>query len=213
MSLLNDCVRCRGTDPHRLVGSSTLNPWETQAYASPPFNRSAIRAAFAWTRALRGKTVLVVHPFIASIRAQLAKGGEALWGELAPDVMPASIQWKLVRAPMNLCALHEQESWREAYAELVRRVDAAGRFDVAAVSCGGLGMLLGAHLKATGRAAIYFGGALQLWFGVVGKRWRAARMMQSNANWAWTLPEDVPNCTGASRPSSKLGDVSAYWSG
>ena len=32
-------------------------------------------------------------------------------------------------------------------------------------------MLLGAHLRATGRSAIYMGGALQTWFGVLGGRW------------------------------------------
>ena len=46
-----------------------------------------------------------------------------------------------------------------------RSVDAAMPFDVALIACGGLGMPLGAHLRATNRSAMYNGGDLQLWFG------------------------------------------------
>ena len=33
-------------------------------------------------------------------------------------------------------------------------------------------MLLGAHLRSTHRSAIYMGGSLQTWFGVMGGRWK-----------------------------------------
>ena len=195
--------------PRRLIGGGTLNPWEALTYGQITANRTATRRLLAWTRALRGKTVLVVHPFTATIAAQLARGNVALWGEYAEDVMPSGIHFKLAQAPQNLGNLTEQSSWREAYVELVRRVETSGRFDLAVIACGGLGMLLGAHLRASNRAAMYMGGALQLWFGIIGKRWANAFMPRTNGNWSRPLSVDVPHT--AFRTKAKSGDGSAYW--
>ena len=123
--------------------------------------------------------------------------------------MPSGIHFKLAQAPQNLGNLTEQSSWREAYVELVRRVEAAGRFDLAVIACGGLGMLLGAHLRASNRSAMYMGGALQLWFGIIGKRWSNAFMPRTNGNWSRPLSVDVPHT--AFRTKAKSGDGSAYW--
>lgn len=199
--------------PTRILSGSTLNPWERLASwgdpASTSANRTAVHRLLAWTRALRGKTVLVVHPFAATIAGQLAKGNAALWGEWAEHMMPSSVRFKLAKAPQNLGNLTEQNSWSEAYSELVSRVEAQGSFDLAVISCGGLGMLLGAHLRATNRSSMYMGGALQLWFGIIGKRWAGQWMPRTNHNWTRPLPQDVPNTFF--RRSAKSGDGSAYW--
>ena len=39
------------------------------------------------------------------------------------------------------------------------------------IGCGAYGFPLAAHVKRTGRQAIHLGGALQLLFGIRGKRW------------------------------------------
>ena len=94
--------------------------------------------------------------------------------------MPSGIHFKFVKAPMNLghglmsaklerpkCLQQppqyclQNADWHEAYRELVRSVDAAGAFDLALISCGGLGMLLGAEMRMRGQSAIYVGGSLQ----------------------------------------------------
>ena len=200
--------------PERILENCVLNPWE--ALASKPFadgmdgfNSSVVHQLLSWTRALRSKTVLVVHPFTLTIAAQLARGNVALWGDLAEDIMPSGIRFKLARAPQNLGNLTEQETWRDAFEELVARVDAAGPFDIALISCGGLGLLLGAHLKATNRSSIYHGGALQLWFGIIGKRWSGSYMARTNRNWTKPLNPDIPKTFF--RSNAKSGDGSAYW--
>ena len=69
-------------------------------------------------------------------------------------------------------------------------------------------MLLAAHLRRAGRAAIYAGGALQLHFGVKGRRWDYAgspyRHVMQNPHWVWPLPSEKP-------PRAKTIDGSAYW--
>ena len=45
-------------------------------------------------------------------------------------------------------------------------------FDIALISCGGYGMLLGSFIRyKLNKSAIYVGGGLQLLFGVTGQRW------------------------------------------
>ena len=90
-----------------------------------------------WLSALANLTVLVVHPFNASIQAQLARGPHAIWGEWSDRVMPSSIHFKFVVPPVSFAGADEFKDWRHALNELIHRVDAAGSFDVALLSCGG----------------------------------------------------------------------------
>ena len=72
-------------------------------------------------------------------------------------------------------------------------------------------MLLGAYLRSTGRSSIYIGGSLQIWFGVVGQRWRTfkksspfLKRVLNNSNWVPPLPSERP-------PGYKAEESSAYW--
>jgi hypothetical protein len=44
-------------------------------------------------------------------------------------------------------------------------------YDIALIGCGAYGFPLSAHAKRTGHKAVHLGGALQLLFGINGKRW------------------------------------------
>lgn len=164
-----------------------------------------------WLSALANRTVLVVHPFNASIHAQLARGADAIWGAWAPRLMPRGMVLKIVVPPVSFAGADEFRDWRAALDALIRRVDAAGPFDVALLSCGGLGMPLGAYLRGTGRSSIYIGGSLQIWFGIIGNRWRGwqkhnrfLQMIMNNSNWVSPLPSERP-------PGYKTEENSAYW--
>lgn len=142
-----------------------------------------------------------------SISVQLAKGGRALWGPYAQYVMPDGIRFKVVSAPQNIGKAKESSDWRHAYDTLVARVDAAGRFDLALIACGGLGMLLGAHLRATNRSAMYSGADLQLWFGVFGRRWGlglGALNLSFIKTWVRPSALEVP-------PGALVVEGGAYW--
>ena len=194
--------------PDRVLSDRGLNPWMVVASlgrslhgpdASAPVVAAAERllpSIFAWTRALQGKTVLVVHPFNQSIVSQITKGSRALWGRYAELVMPPGIHFKVVAAPQNLARNEENNDWRDALATLIGRVEEAGHFDLAMISCGGLGMLLAAHLRATNRSSMYHGGELQLWFGIYGRRWyKIGSTMNMSTIQSWVRPaaSEVPS--------------------
>ena len=176
-----------------------------------------------WLRALANLSVLVVHPFSASIRNQLRldeaheysepeRGRpEAIWGDWGPSLMPAGMKLRVVVPPISFAGADEYKNWRPALDALIQRVDAAGPFDVALLSCGGLGMLLGAYLRMTGRSSIYMGGSLQIWFGIIGNRWRGwkkgnpfLQKVLNNSHWVSPLPSERP-------PLYKAEENSAYW--
>jgi len=199
-----------GHYPLRIVSPHALSPYAVGEVLDA--SESGDRNAFGWLRSLRGKTVLVVHPFVTSISRQLQTGAAAIWGPaLGGRVMPDGIRWKLVRPPVNLGASAEHGSWRLALRDLIEMVDAAGEFDVALMACGGLGMLLGAHLRATDRSSIYVGGNLQIWFGIMGRRWAKDGVLTRiyrAANGSWVRP----NATSGEVPlHARSVEGSAYW--
>ena len=198
-----------GHFPRLILGPSVLNPW---MYPAP---EGSEHDGLPWLAALGGKIVLVVTAFVVSFQAQLDKGSAAIWHDLAERVLPSSIrEFKMVKPPINLGhgigGTLEHHNWRAAFRELVRRVEAAGPFDVALLSCGGLGMLLGAYLRATGRSAIYMGGTLQTWLGVMGGRWKGMR--GEFARYArmgnWTRPSMAK---GEKPHYARSVEGSAYW--
>ncbi|KAL1527439.1 hypothetical protein AB1Y20_016105 [Prymnesium parvum] len=200
-------LRAVGAWPHRLVRQQVLEPF----WAAEGDGR------LAWTGALSGRTVLVVHGFARTIAAQLPRlAAGRVWGEATPRVFPADVRLKLVRAPMNVGGASDgRPGWRASLAALVAQVDGAGRFDVALVACGGVGMLLAAHLRTTNRSAVYVGGWLQVWLGIAGGRWDglltkrvghplAKAYAANREGWTRPLPVDTPAKTWQVEDS-------AYW--
>lgn len=197
--------------PDRVVRHLVLEPWA----AYPEASRQD-----SWAGALAGKRVVVVHAFRHSILRQQARLAEA-WGAAAERVMPPSAKVVLVPAVMNVAGRTDGlGDWRATLDTLVRRVDAVGPFDVALLSCGGLAQLLGQHLFDTNRSAVVVGGALQVWFGVLGKRWKKPAQSRSHPlaqalaahrpGWLLhPLPEDTPSA----KDLDKMGHTAdgLYW--
>ena len=61
-------------------------------------------------------------------------------------------------------------NWFAALEWMKREIDREP-YDVCLIGCGAYGFPLAAHAKRTGHQAIHLGGALQLLFGIKGKRW------------------------------------------
>lgn len=62
------------------------------------------------------------------------------------------------------------KTWFEALEDMKSQISGID-FDIALIGAGAYGMFLGAHCKALGKQAVHMGGALQLLFGIKGKRW------------------------------------------
>jgi hypothetical protein len=120
-----------------------------------------------WTRVLKGKKVLVVHPFEDTIQLQYSKR-ELLFDN--PDVLPEFelITYKAIQSVAGTSVPYA--SWFDALNKMEEDISSID-FDFALIGCGAYGMPLAAHVKKMGKKAIHVGGGLQLMFGILGKRW------------------------------------------
>jgi hypothetical protein len=100
---------------------------------------------------------------------------------------------------------HDTKSWQFHYNNMKQEladIKNTFNFDIALVSAGGFGMFLCNYIYTElNTSTIYVGGALQLFFGIMGKRWAHINM---NSFWVKTLMVDKPLNT-------QLCEESCYW--
>lgn len=138
-----------------------------------------------WTRALKGKKVLCIHPFKDSILSQYEKREQLFVGS---DILP-EFELFCIKAVQTLLSQEDERfsSWFDAleymYDEAMK-ID----FDIALIACGAYGFPLAAKIKQAGKQAIHMGGAMQLLFGIRGKRWDDFELLQPFYNDAWVRP-------------------------
>lgn len=119
-----------------------------------------------WTWGLRGKKVLVVHPFDKTIESQYRKRSQLFPNDLLPE-----FELSTLRSVQSIAG--EKTPFRDWFSALdhMKKEVEAREFDVCIIGCGAYGLPLAAHVKRIGRKAIHLGGVTQLLFGIIGKRW------------------------------------------
>ena len=120
-----------------------------------------------WTRILKGKKVLVVHPFVDTIKSQYQKR-ELLFSNF--DILP-EFELKTLKAVQTIAGTKSEfASWFDALKYMENEIDKID-FDIAIIGCGAYGLPLAAHVKRIGKQAVHIAGGTQLLFGILGKRW------------------------------------------
>lgn len=121
-----------------------------------------------WTRVLGNKRVLVIHPFAELIESQYLNRDKLFENK---KVLP-DFELITMKSVQSVGGVNNQgfETWFEALDWMKNEMDKKD-FDVALLGCGAYGFPLAAHAKRTGHKAVHIGGALQLLFGIKGKRW------------------------------------------
>lgn len=119
-----------------------------------------------WSRVLKDKKILVIHPFAQTIERQYKKR-ELLFKN--PNILP---QFKLttIKAVQSLGGSDQFNNWFEALDWMKEEMDKVD-YDICLIGCGAYGFPLAAHAKRKGKKAVHLGGSLQLLFGIRGKRW------------------------------------------
>lgn len=121
-----------------------------------------------WTKVLKGKKVLVVHPFASLIEHQYVQNRDKLFSN--PDILPC-FELQTIQAVQSLGGETKGFSnWFDALNWMKAEIDKRD-YDICLIGCGAYGFPLAAHVKRQGKKAIHLGGALQLLFGIRGKRW------------------------------------------
>ncbi|MBD5367557.1 MAG: hypothetical protein HDR82_11270 [Bacteroides sp.] len=120
-----------------------------------------------WTRALKGKKVLVIHPFIDTIKQQHARHDKVFENK---EVFP-EYELLTVKAVQSVAGTKVPfKDWFEALKYMEDEISKLD-FDFAIIGCGAYGLPLAAHVKRMGKKALHLGGGSQLLFGIKGKRW------------------------------------------
>ena len=147
-----------------------------------------------WTKYLKGKKVLVVHPFVDSIRYQYENNRCNLFDN--PDVLPEFAELHTIKAVQTIADQEDFrfKTWFDALQYMkdeISKVD----FDIALIGCGAYGMCLAAHVKRMGKQAVHLAGWTQMLFGVYGERWIKDQPRYSkfiNEHWIRPLESEKP---------------------
>ena len=148
-----------------------------------------------WSKQLKGKKVLVVHPFVDSIRYQYEHNRELLFDN--PDVLPKFKSLSTVKAVQSIGGEGNPNfhSWFDALNHMKNEIDSCD-YEIAIIGCGAYGMNLAAHVKRQGKIAIHLAGWTQMLFGVYGNRWTTDQPKYSkfiNKHWIRPNQDETPN--------------------
>jgi hypothetical protein len=159
-----------------------------------------------WTRALADKRVVVVTPFHDSVLHQWSRyRGEDLFPE-NPDVLP-EFDLVIVRSPFSAgLSAPVHADWHVALADMKETIVAID-FDVALIGAGAWGLPLCSFIRRDlERSAVHLGGAIQILFGVRGRRWERHLVISKLFNEKWISPLLQERPKGTWR-----NDGGAYW--
>lgn len=168
-------------------------------YLEPDF--TSLQPDKEWTSALAGKRVLVVHPFEETINNQY-KLRKKLF--LSENLIP-EFELITLKAVQSIGGASVFKSWFDALDYMKSKMDQID-YDICIIGCGAYGFNLAAHAKRTGHKAIHLGGATQLLFGIIGKRWEDRDYYKDIINQYWCRPQnnEKPN-------SANKVEGGCYW--
>lgn len=153
-----------------------------------------------WTRILKGKKVLVIHPFAETIKSQYKKRHLLFENK---DILP-EFELKTIKAVQSIADEKENlpfETWFEALdymKEQIKNTD----FDIALIGAGAYGMPLAHYCKSIGKKGVHMGGKTQLLFGIKGKRWDGMGIYNEH----WTSPSEAEKPKGLEKVEN-----GCYW--
>jgi hypothetical protein len=156
-----------------------------------------------WSGALKGKKVLVIHPFKDSIESQYRKRNY-LFDH--PEVLPELASLACVKAVQSAAGAEtEYASWFDALASMCAEIDRAD-FEIAIIGAGAYSLPLAAYVKRIGKIAVQMSGATQILFGIMGKRWEQIPEVFRLWNEYWVRPSELET-----PKQYKLVEGGCYW--
>jgi hypothetical protein len=155
-----------------------------------------------WSSQLRGKSVLVIHPFADTMASQFEK--RELLFENRDTLPPFNLEtYKTIQTSGGGSCEHE--TWEDALNSMLGDVSKIN-FDVALIGCGCYDIPIATHIKGMGRQAFIMGGLLQCMFGIKGKRWDRRHVGKTFYNEHWVRPP------GTDRPTNyRKIEKGCYW--
>ena len=164
-----------------------------------------------WSSALKGKKVLVIHPFADTIETQYNQKREKIFEKICPsdEILP-QFELHTIKAVQTIAGQEDNrfQTWFDALQYMVDECNKVD-FDVAIIGCGAYGFPLANEVKKMGKVAIHLGGATQLMFGIMGKRWEHPAFQEFRdrvVNDSWTRPMMADQVKGMDKVEN-----ACYW--
>jgi hypothetical protein len=145
-----------------------------------------------WSQVLKGKKVLVIHPFSDTIKSQYKNNREHLFEN--KNVLPEFKSLQTIKAVQTIAGEKSNfKSWFDALDYMKKQIDELD-FDIAIIGCGAYGFPLAAHVKRKGKKSVHMGGATQMLFGIKGSRWENSEDFKDIINKYFVSPslKDTP---------------------
>jgi hypothetical protein len=185
-----------------LISELTPTITKISALALEPYY---FNEATSWMPALTGKRILIIHPFAKTLESQVPHFGKLFPGR----TWFKDCEFQFIQPPLTLAGNHANLNWEAHYDRFISssQFSELTEFDVALVAAGGYGMLIANHIYTNlKKSVMYIGGALQIFFGVIGKRWFNNREILNLTNDDWIRPtkDDKP-------PNFAKVERGCYW--
>jgi len=157
---------------HHLIAPSINSFVDSEAGSKP------------WSFALEGKKVLVISGFSQSFKTQHERIDKVF-----PDTFYPKFDVEFKTAPISLGGANDGKTWVYHLERMKQEMESID-FDIALISAGAYALPLAHHAKKLGKIGITCGGELQLFFGVVGKRWEKMEKVIKYRNEYWVRPSE-----------------------
>ena len=140
---------------------------------------------------MRGKRILMISPFETSIQEKIPIREKIYGIDLFPECEILTIK------PPQTQAGEDSREFDLELADFTKKLDEIkDTYDVALVSAGGYGNPICSHIFASGKSAVYVGGVLQMYWGILGSRWLKERpdavRLFLNEHWSRPKIEERP---------------------
>lgn len=137
------------------------------------------------------KRVLIISSHYETVKSQIDKRSVLFNQPIFSD----STHFFVYKPPQQNGGSHNGQSWVKHADEMRRDLldikENKFDFDIALVSCGGFGMIISDYIFCELKSSVmYVGGALQIYFGIMGQRWVTNDRINRHMNSEWTYPMD-----------------------
>ena len=150
---MEDFVLERYAPNANITHLGNLEPWNLDSSSIKP-----------WTSSLKGKKILVIHPFAETINSQYYNWREHLFERkfASDDILP-EFELITLKAVQTINYSEECGDFADWFAALNYMIEKCKNidFDIAIIGCGAYGFPLAAAIKRMGRGAVHLGGATQ----------------------------------------------------
>lgn len=138
----------------------------------------------------KNKKVLIITSHINTAHKQY----ENIDKIFEKNIFHSTTKLYFFKPPQQNGGNHDNKSWRlhfEKFKIELGYLDEEYDFDIALVSCGGFGMIASNYIFTEfKKSVIYVGGSLQIFLGILGKRWSQNENIKKLVNKYWVYPDD-----------------------